>query len=162
MAVDLLGLLLRTETETGLTTKGSNLDGTETDDNFLLFYQFMREMLAALNVEAYDGAKEYVTGDIVKYDSDLWKMINVSPQTGVEPSTDPLVWSITSVGQLIGNQAEQKYVTSLIIKKDGNTKLSEGEEGDGLLKIDSNGDAVMIQHDGSDFNPEKEFFNFSV
>ena len=162
MAANLKDLLLRVATKVGYTTKGSDLSGTEVDDNFLLHNEFLSEMLASLNVQSYDGAKEYVTGAIVKYDSDLWKMINVSPQTGVEPGTNALVWSITSVGQLIGNQAEQKYVTSLVIKKDGNTDLSNPEEGDGLIKIKADGTFVIIQHDGTLFNDDKEFLSATV
>lgn len=162
MATDLFNTLMRVKVVSGLTTKGSNLTGIETDNNFDLYFQFLSELLASANIPSYNGGTEYVQGDIVKYSSRLWQMVNASPQTGVEPGTDGTVWEITSIGQFIGNQAIQRFATSLVIKKDGNTNLTKGEEGDGLLKINSEGAVVMIQHDGSDFNDDKQFFEFSV
>ena len=85
-------ILLRETVNPPLATKGSPLDFTELDANFITIYNQFVLLSQSSQVPAYSPAIEYSINEYVSYSSQLWRMINGVPQTDVTPGTDPLTW----------------------------------------------------------------------
>jgi len=106
-------LILREETYPVLTTKGSELTNEELDNNFIYIRQDIEALSTAPNLTPYNPVTEYSQNQIVLYDDKIWKFISVTPQDGIEPGSDPLVWIQINLNELAHQQ-------------NSDTKLAEG------------------------------------
>lgn len=162
---------LRTTVSAPLTTKGSALTWAELDANWIEIYNAFVSLSQSSYVDAYDAAVEYddTTLNYVSYDSQIWKMINVIPQTAVTPGTDPATWSKVYATDLVGREQLHSKKISLTANQINNGFSSEIEfisaKGAGtfiqpincVLKMTYNGVAfdaatIYIKSNGADNN----------
>lgn len=87
-------LLLRVTSNPPLTTKGSPLEWTELDDNWIEIYNAFVALSQSSYVPAYDAAVEYddTVNNYVTYSSQIWKFINSTPAINVTP-TEGATWT---------------------------------------------------------------------
>lgn len=97
-------LILREETYSGLNTKGSELTNPELDNNFINIRKDIEALSTAPNLPEYNPATEYSQNQIVLYDDKIWKFISLTPQDGIEPGSDPLVWNQINLNELAHQQ----------------------------------------------------------
>jgi len=85
-------ILLRETINAPLTTKGSEFTYADLDANWIEIYNQFVLLSQSSQVPAYSAAIEYSIDEYVRHSSQLWKMVNGTPQTNVTPGTDPLTW----------------------------------------------------------------------
>ncbi len=97
-------LILREETYTGLTTKGSELTNQELDNNFINIRKDIVNLSTAPNLPNYNPITIYSQFNVVTYNDKIYRFISVTPQDGIEPSSDPLVWEEINLNELAHQQ----------------------------------------------------------
>jgi hypothetical protein len=108
-------ILLREVVFPPLTTTGAEMDFTQFDGNMITIFEQFVLLSQSSQVPAYDNAKKYSIGEYVSFSSQLWKMINGVPQTGVTPGTDPLTWLAVYASDMV--QAPNPNAAGLIKKE---------------------------------------------
>ena len=104
----LTDFLLRIRTYTGWTTKGSELDMEELDDNLIELIQQFQALKNNTNISTYDAGYTYEPSPpttYVKYGTNdvlIYKFVSTTSKTGITPGTDPTVWQLTSFSNLVG------------------------------------------------------------
>lgn len=116
MSLALLDLiLLRTKTGTGYPVKGSSLTWTEEDTNFQILADCLRDIAAisaSSGFEPYDNGVTYsdTRPDHVSYNNNIYEYISPTPQAGITPGSNPLVWEIVSLGSFAHIQNTDQYL----------------------------------------------------
>lgn len=86
-------ILLRTTSFPPLTTKGSEILGSEFDANYIKIYNSILEAVAAGSyIPAFSGYTTYSAGQFARYAGLLWYFINDTPTAGVNPGSDEDFW----------------------------------------------------------------------
>lgn len=97
-------LILREETYPGLTTKGSELTNQELDDNFINIRKDIVNLSTAPNLPNYNPITIYSQFNVVTYNDKIYRFISITPQDGIEPGSDPLVWQEINLNELAHQQ----------------------------------------------------------
>lgn len=105
-------VILRIVVDPNFITKGSKLTFEELDSNIKIITDAIREVTEqdVAGVEPYNAGTEYSQGDFVSYSGNIWEFINVTPATGVTPSTDPLTWQLSSTGAFAHQQGTDQFL----------------------------------------------------
>lgn len=105
---------LRTLTHSVAQTKGAELTWTEMDTNLIQLINEINglQIASGSNLEVFNATTTYsnVAPSYVSYGGNLWEYIHATPQAGIVPGTDALVWSQTSVGALVHAQNTDSWV----------------------------------------------------
>ena len=97
-------LILRETVFPPLTTKGSELDYSEHDANIIEIYNQFVSLISGGGLTPYAPATPYTGLVYVSHNGNIWKHVGVGTSTGVTPGTNPAVWMITSIGELVHQQ----------------------------------------------------------
>jgi hypothetical protein len=127
---DLSELLLRVTEDPDYQTKGSTLTFEELDANFILLANVLKQALLDVNpggVDAYDGATEYVDGDLVTYGGNLWMYTYPTASTGNVPAADSDYWTLQSTGILSHAQNTDTHTTQNAYGIGDNTDTTDKE-----------------------------------
>jgi hypothetical protein len=97
-------IILRSTVNAPLTTKGSALTHAQFDANWIEIYNALVSLSQSSYVSAYDAAITYddTILNYVTYSSQIWKMINATPQVNVTPGTDANTWVKVYATDLVG------------------------------------------------------------
>jgi hypothetical protein len=97
-------IILRSTVNAPLTTKGSALTHAQFDANWIEIYNALVSLSQSSYVSAYNAAITYddTILNYVTYSSQIWKMINATPQVNVTPGTDANTWVKVYATDLIG------------------------------------------------------------
>lgn len=106
----LTDILTRVTTHPDLTAKGAELTYTEGDNNLIIIYEALKALNSGAGLTPYDPGADYVGTYYVSYNNNIWEHIGTGVSTGVTPGTDPLVWQIASIGQIIHAQNTDLYL----------------------------------------------------
>jgi len=81
-------LILRSESYSPLTTKGSNLTAANFDDNNINIYKDLLALAFTEGVDAYSSSTEYddTVNRFATYDGRTWQCIHYEPMTNITPS----------------------------------------------------------------------------
>lgn len=109
MSKYLSDIILRQEAYPPATTKGSTLTWKELDDDLIAFMQEFQLIYVLPNVASYNGTTIYRQGDIVTYDSKLWKYINAAKASGHTPAED-IWWTQVGIGELFAHTNTDTFV----------------------------------------------------
>jgi hypothetical protein len=153
---EIKNMILRQETESGLTTKASELTFAELDDNFIALYRQYKEDYAAIiaDVPAWNSGTTYTPSSepiYVKYNDIAYELIKASPSLNEEPDTVTTSWTVIGwglwlqkvVADLEAHDANSPYEygsgTNAIQPKEGNNDASgqESNIGGGFLNSSS-------------------------
>lgn len=117
---DYRNINLRAASETGCTTKGSQLLTAEMDETFIELVQYLKDINNPTGVSDYSAAVTYdADKPTLKYVRSngadgvpkIWKYINSTPASGQTPATSPLYWEEVSIGQIVDQLlTDQTYV----------------------------------------------------
>lgn len=113
MALDPYLVLLRILSDPNLSAKGSPLTWIELDTNLKILVDNIKAIMTAPSTggfTAYNNGTTYSNGDYVSYNGNIYKYINVTPQSGITPGSDPLTWEITSIGEFAHQQNKDQYL----------------------------------------------------
>lgn len=103
-------LILRSESHSPLTTKGSELTYAELDGNFIELYDYLSSMNAESGIAPYDNATTYTGTEYVSYNGNIYVHISATSTTGVFPDTDASKWQLTSIGALAHQQNKDSFL----------------------------------------------------
>lgn len=103
-------LILRSESHSPLTTKGSELTYAELDGNFINLYDYLIAMNSDSGIAPYDNTATYTGTEYVSYNGNIYVHISATSTTGVLPDTDPTKWQLTSIGALAHQQNTDMYL----------------------------------------------------
>ena len=112
-------IILRSTVNAPLTTKGSALTHAQFDANWIEIYNALVSLSQSSYVTAYDAAITYddTILNYVTYSSQIWKMINATPQVNVTPGTDANTWVKVYATDLVG-KSPFLYETKLTLTAD--------------------------------------------
>lgn len=103
-------ILLRSTSHPDLTRKGAELTYTEGDSNLIIIYEALKALNSGAGLTPYDPLTGYVGTYYVSYNNNIWEHIGAGVSTGVTPGTNPLVWQLSSIGQVIHAQNTDIYL----------------------------------------------------
>lgn len=103
-------LILRSESHSPLTTKGSELTYAELDGNFINLYDYLIAMNSGSSIAPYDNSATYTGTEYVSYNGNIYVHISATSTTGVLPDTDPTKWELSSIGALAHQQNTDTYL----------------------------------------------------
>lgn len=114
MPISLSNILLRVLSDPNYVAKGSTLTFTELDTDLKILADNIRALQTPStgSFSEYDNSKTYsnVLPDYVSYNGNIYEYIKALPQSGVTPGTDPLTWTIVSLGQFSHQQNKDQYL----------------------------------------------------
>lgn len=103
-------LILRSESHSPLTTKGSELTYAELDGNFIELYDYLSAMNSGSGIAPYDNGTTYSGTEYVSYNGNIYVHISATSTTGVLPDSDITKWALTSIGALAHQQNKDSYL----------------------------------------------------
>lgn len=103
-------LLLRTTSNPDISTKGSELTFGEGDNNFIAIYNFLKELSSGAGLNPYNPATGYTGTVYVSFGGNIYQHIAGGTSTGITPGTNPAVWQLTSIGELIHPVNQDDYL----------------------------------------------------
>ncbi len=103
-------LLLRSTSNPDITTKGTELTFTEGDNNIIAIYDFLKELSSGAGLNPYNALTGYTGTVYVSFGGNIYKHIAAGPSTGITPGTNPAVWELTSIGQLVHPVNQDQYL----------------------------------------------------
>lgn len=92
MSLQTASMILRILSNAPLTTKGSELTWEELDGNLIKIYQDIAAKVKAGTIADFDNTKTYSLGDAANYDDLTWLYLNATPESGIDPGSDPAYW----------------------------------------------------------------------
>lgn len=103
-------LLLRSTSNPDINTKGSELTFAEGDNNIIAIYDFLKELSSGAGLNPYNALTGYTGTVYVSFGGNIYKHIAAGPSTGITPGTNPAVWELTSIGQMIHPVNQDQYL----------------------------------------------------
>lgn len=114
MSININNILLRVLSDPNYTAKGSALTWAELDTDLKILADNIAGLLTPSDsgFSPYDNGITYsnVLPDYVTYGGNIYEYINAVAQSGITPGSDPLTWSIVSVGKFSHQQNTDQYL----------------------------------------------------
>jgi hypothetical protein len=143
----LSNIILRQETYSPATTKGSELIFKELDDDIINLMKCIQAINNVIWVPVYNVALIYYQTQLVRHNSLLWEYIDATPSAGKTPGVDA-EWSGVSIGRAVGYTYKNNFV--------------DGDLSGGILTIPHNLNSQTIDVVVRDGDSKREFVSDEV